>query len=58
VDNNSNRNTQAARGGLHNASSIHDNSSRPGATGATNQKKVIKPNVAESISTDSSDSDN
>jgi hypothetical protein len=53
------RKPQPARGsGLHNSSPIHEHSSRRGATtSASNKSKTVKPNVAESFSSNSSDTD-
>ena len=57
------RKSQPTRGGLHNSSPAHEHSSRHGTTttttaSVTNKGKTAKPNVAESYSSDSSDSDN
>jgi hypothetical protein len=48
----------SARGSLHNSSPIHEHTSKRGTTTSTSNKgKAIKPNVAESYSSNSSDSD-
>lgn len=50
------RKSHTTRGsGLHNSSPIHEHSSKRGS--ANNKTKTVKPNVAESYSSDSSDSD-
>jgi len=52
------RRSQPARGGLHNSSPIHEHSSKHGTTtSASNKSKTVKPNVAESYSSTTSDSD-
>jgi hypothetical protein len=53
------RKSQPTRGGLHNSSPAHEHSSKHGTTttSATNKSKTVKPNVAESYSSGSSDSD-
>jgi hypothetical protein len=52
-----NRKPQPSRGGAHNSSPIHERSSKHGTTSTTNKSKTVKPNVAESVSTTSSSSD-
>ena len=56
-----NRKSHTTRGGLHNSSPIHEHSSKRGTTttsaNSSNKNKTVKPNVAESYSSDSSDSD-
>jgi len=52
------RKAQPTRGGFHNSSPAHDHSSKHGTTASTTHKgKMVKANVAESISSNSSDSD-
>lgn len=52
------RKPQLAASGLHSSSSAHEHSSKHGAsTNATSKSKTAKPNVAESYSSHSSDSD-
>ena len=57
------RKSQPTRGSLHNSSPTHGHSSKHGTTTTTttstsNKNKTAKPNVAESYSSDTSDSDN
>jgi hypothetical protein len=51
------RKSQPARGGLQNSSPAHEHSSKHGTTSTTNKNKTVKPNVAESYSSDTTDSD-
>jgi hypothetical protein len=52
------RKSQPTRGGLHNSSPIHEHSSKHGTTkSATNKGKTVKPNVAESYSSDTTESE-
>jgi len=52
------RSQTSARGGLPNSSPIHEHTSKRGTTTNTsNKSKTVKPNVAESYSSNSSDSD-
>lgn len=51
------RKSQTTRGGPRNASPIQEHSSKRGTTSSSNKSKTAKPNVAESYSSDSSDSD-
>ena len=51
------RKSQTNRGSVRNSSPIHEHSSKRGTTNSSNKNKTAKPNVAESYSSDSSDSD-
>ena len=52
------RRGQPGRGAHHNSSPSHEHSSKHGtSTSTTNKSKTVKPNVAESYSSNSSDSD-
>ncbi len=55
------RKSQPARGSHHHSSPTHAHSSKHGTTTTTtttSKNKTVKPNVAESYSSDTSDSDN
>jgi len=55
------RKSQPARGSHHHSSPTHGHSSKHGTTTTTtttSKNKTVKPNVAESYSSDTSDSDN
>ncbi|CAF2702538.1 unnamed protein product [Rotaria sp. Silwood2] len=52
------RRSHATRGGIHNSSSTNEHSSKQGATSSTTKKNTtVKPNVAESYSSDSDTDD-
>jgi len=52
------RKSQTTRAGLHNSSPLHERSSKHGSVPNVNSKgKAVKPNVVDSLSSETSDSD-